>query len=485
MPTTERPSYTYEDVMRAVDALTPEELERALERLRDWGLYAGEEGGAETMSNGKTCVVCGATKIRHTYIDRATMEPVSFCKLACLNTWERRGNRIITCRETGVRLTPDHMFSPREGYYYYSEEHARQAGWMTCDDCGKWVYRRETYLLEGGRRICGTCRRNGEYWQCPVCSLLLPETEPGVQIGERLCSTCAPQFTACEHCGRITRRYELRTIDGEQVCRRCAIELRPNRIRDYHDFPSLLFDGMDYEPQRGRRYYGVELEIDRGTDRAELAEELYRLGDKERLFHLERDGSLSDAGIEIITQPFADPQTLPWEQICELATSYGYTSHDAGTCGLHVHVSRDAFGDNDSQLLMELKLTEFCHVHVAYIERIARRREGRWATYDRVSKGKDETETLDRYKHTRSGKSRYTCVNVTKRGTIEFRPFKGSLVPATIRATLDFVACVCDYCSVATLEEVSSSSFSDVLNHYGTDRLRAYARQRNINLGGK
>lgn len=31
------------------------------------------------------------------------------------------------------------------------------------------------------------------------------------------------------------------------------------------------------------------------------------------------------------------------------AVQMGYTSHQAGTCGLHVHVNRNAFGETEAQ----------------------------------------------------------------------------------------------------------------------------------------
>mgnify|MGYP007121634544 CR=1 FL=1 len=36
---------------------------------------------------------------------------------------------------------------------------------------------------------------------------------------------------------------------------------------------------------------------------------------------------------------------MPWDEVLHEAVAQGYLSHQAGTCGLHVHVSRKTFGD--------------------------------------------------------------------------------------------------------------------------------------------
>ena len=48
-----------------------------------------------------------------------------------------------------------------------------------------------------------------------------------------------------------------------------------------------------------------------------------------------------------------------WCGICASALAEGMRSHDTDACGLHVHVSREFFGKNQtSQELTELKLIE-------------------------------------------------------------------------------------------------------------------------------
>ena len=37
---------------------------------------------------------------------------------------------------------------------------------------------------------------------------------------------------------------------------------------------------------------------------------------------------------------------MPWKDITDKARKLGYTSHQAETCGLHIHVNRTSFGES-------------------------------------------------------------------------------------------------------------------------------------------
>ena len=64
---------------------------------------------------------------------------------------------------------------------------------------------------------------------------------------------------------------------------------------------------------------------------------------------------------------------MPWEEVLHEAVAQGYLSHQAGTCGLHVHVSRKAFGDSydaqDSAIARVLFFVE-CHIVLAVGKRV-------------------------------------------------------------------------------------------------------------------
>ena len=130
---------------------------------------------------------------------------------------------------------------------------------------------------------------------------------------------------------------------------------------------------------------------------------------------------------------------MPWKEVMDKAVSLGYRSHKTTTCGLHVHVNRTAFGDDETD-------QDFCISRVLFfVERFwqellkfSRRNESqirRWAA--RYGIKDNPKETFDNAKKNYSG--RYTCINLTNYYTIEFRIFRGTLKYNTLIATLQLV----------------------------------------------
>ena len=130
------------------------------------------------------------------------------------------------------------------------------------------------------------------------------------------------------------------------MCWDCYTRMeRANAIQDYYYKPAFSFYGT------GPRFLGVELEVDGAGESDRNAWELLSIanqGGEKRLF-CKHDGSLDD-GFELVTHPMSldyHQKEMPWPQILRKAAEMGYTSHQAGTCGLHVHVSRAAFGNTE------------------------------------------------------------------------------------------------------------------------------------------
>jgi hypothetical protein len=190
------------------------------------------------------------------------------------------------------------------------------------------------------------------------------------------------------------------------------------------------------------RGVGVELEIDRGyhnadaeIDCADSIKEI--LGER---VYFNRDGSL-DYGFEIITQPHTLREffSLDWDSVLNACKENGYTSHDNGNCGLHFHISREAFGSTkEKQDLAIAKLLQFFDCYYNDIVKISRRdisQARRWA-------GDSGATTKDNAKKVVKGeiyRDRYHAVNLTNRNTVEIRIMRGTLNTKTFLACADFV----------------------------------------------
>ncbi len=124
-----------------------------------------------------------------------------------------------------------------------------------------------------------------------------------------------------------------------------------NFIHSYGYKPAPNFKRCTCEDAKRIRYYGVELEIDDGGYSDDNAEDiLYEANgksDDEELLYIKTDGSLKE-GMELVSHPCSilyHRTIFSWERIAQRARSLGYSSHNAGTCGLHFHISRDKLGE--------------------------------------------------------------------------------------------------------------------------------------------
>ena len=114
----------------------------------------------------------------------------------------------------------------------------------------------------------------------------------------------------------------------------------------------------------------------------------------------------------------------------------GYLSHAAGTCGLHVHISRLAFGCTyEQQEAAIARLLYFVEKFWAELLRFSRRTQSqmnRWAA--RYGIRLTPSEQMNHAKNSCAG--RYTAVNLTNADTVEIRMFRGTLKLNTLKATL-------------------------------------------------
>ena len=211
---------------------------------------------------------------------------------------------------------------------------------------------------------------------------------------------------------------------------------------------------------------GVELEVDDGGKDSGNARKIRAVFNQNSEYgYIKSDGSLDD-GQELVTHPCtlkAHLQEVPWEETLEKIRSLGYFSHQASTCGLHVHVNRSFFGNTsaqqDERIGHVLYLFERFWQELLRFSRRTQRQVEQWAA--RYGYKDTSREILEHAKKSYQG--RYTCVNLTNANTIEFRIFRGTLKYNTLIATLQFVEKLCSAAISLSQEELQALSWSDLM----------------------
>jgi len=205
-------------------------------------------------------------------------------------------------------------------------------------------------------------------------------------------------------------------------------------VKNYGHKPQPKFD-KDYK--ENELFLGIELELEckeeRSTD--SLADVAERMMNKE--VYCKSDSSI-DYGFEMVSHPKTiayHRNGMKWSETLEFLRKEGCTSHNTSTCGIHVHFNNEFLSPSK-----RIALGVFFARYGKNIVRIARRYSG----FGKIVKI-DKKNLKKPMQHGRQ------AINFGGR-TIEIRIFRGSLVRATVLATLEFVDSIARFVKVTPVK---------------------------------
>ena len=363
------------------------------------------------------------------------------------------------------------------------KESSREAT-FTCGGCLEETPLDQLHEFDG-RNLCHRCLEE-ETALCSVCGERIWNYDNAGTSETPLCQRCYDNYyTSCDRCGALIRLEEARYAPDDEdedypLCGSCYTRTECcHAIQDYYYKPAPNFFGA------GPRFFGVELEIDEAGECNDNACELLRIANEggQRHLYCKHDGSLNE-GFELVSHPMSlayHQEKMPWAKVLRRAAGQGYTSHQAGTCGLHVHVSRSAFGrteaEQDGAIARVLYFFEKNWEELLKFSRRTQRQLDRWAA--RYGYKEQPREILE---HAKKGchAGRYTCVNLQNSDTIEFRIFRGTLKYNTFIATLQMVDRICDVALFLSDEEIKAMSWSTFVAGCQAPELVQYLKERRL-----
>lgn len=385
----------------------------------------------------------------------------------------------IFCDDCGSRIYPIEMKNSIKitNDWRKTDEYVCQDckdNYEQCSCCGEWVWQDDLiYCEDDGEYYCDSCANENLYYceKCEQYHSYDDRVEVYTRYGSQYwCQDCADNFASrCADCGSYfdDDYYTLyEGDDGDYYCEDC-IDYHRNeyeeengdrRIWDYHDHKSEsnIFYGEAKKCWQkylggGRRTdnikhcVGFELEVDYGNDKTNCIDDIEDILGDDRVYY-ESDGSLSEDGFEIISQPHTFEEFWrikdKWAEMLQAIKDNGFSSHDAKHCGLHIHISREAFGANKyKQSLAVGKIINFLESYKNDIKRISRRNDmGYCGWFDFECGTKINKITREIYR--KAGRyygDRYHTVNTSNGNTIEFRFFRGTLNEKSFFASFDFI----------------------------------------------
>jgi hypothetical protein len=272
---------------------------------------------------------------------------------------------------------------------------------------------------------------------------------------------------------------------GDDLCETCYEELHANDkapigvIEGYsesHEHVPVLFG--EYESEDTFQGLGFELEVDtsddEGLDNYDAAQNLCgECGLEDNEMRYAHDGSLN-YGFECISQPhtvkdFWD-KADKWRKMLSYLADRGYESHNPGTCGLHVHVSRTMFGANQEEQDKAIaKVYTFFDDNWDDLVKVSRRRDTGYCAKNRMPDRvmSEKGTKYNKWKKSIKGEcamGHYVALNNRNKATFEYRLGRGTLNAWSFFSWIDLMLTITKNARRITVGKVNSN---DVVSWLG------------------
>jgi L-rhamnose mutarotase len=391
---------------------------------------------------------------------------------------------------------------------------------LQCADCSTELTS-EDYVDNNGDPICEDC--NDNYNSCCGCSDVLHNDDVYYAQDDPWCHDCyADRFSICDDCNETVRSDDINTVQGRSgseryVCDGCRRDYYwcsncdeyvhddnyagndlcngcADDVDDDDEEEEQVIKGYCYKPrptffkvsENDNVYLGIELEVERGAN-SETNHTKMALLIQQDFLYFKTDGSL-DNGFEIVTHPmtisYIKKHKNVWADILNLLRSNKYRSYDTRTCGMHIHISKNAFTTWHLYRFMK-----FFVDNSDFVTKISQRKIenlDRWAALtDNPSESYKEF-TQDRLMYKAKKKSgndkRYLAVNLQNDKSVEVRIFRGTLNDSSFFKNIEFVQALYDYTKSIPDPDMSLKSFlSFIKDNNEYPYLRKFIADKNIN----
>jgi len=278
----------------------------------------------------------------------------------------------------------------------------------------------------------------------------------------------------CTECGRrslgfpdyMTPRQKARYLldrTTDIFCSRCgppaASGVRAYRVQNYSFKPDPMFKATSRDLAERALHFGTEVEIEmsKGSSSNHVAlQQLADADEKHKLFYCKSDASVR-TGFELVSHPFTFEWMKDNDEAFQAMFKLGKIMEgwSAVRCGMHVHMSTDAFSG-----LHLLKFMRFFYENQAFIAAVARRPADRLQEWSRLTAPKGKKLQQYALKKTRSlGLGRSSALNVGNDKTIECRIFRSTLAPTAYYGNIEFLQSLFDYTKGCGLHELQKERF--------------------------
>lgn len=367
---------------------------------------------------------------------------------------------------------------------------AKIKGDLVCPDCANKEYAycsvcRYLYLTKDiesyeGISICHKCKES--YITCNGCGKSrIPDQHCGVidvdnNIIELLCPECRNNYIICANCGNASTNKVLFVPHGfdynpnpdRYLCLVCDAAELSVPIHDYSYKPTPTFYSGKNE-HKTKLYFGIELEVEAPNISADEVDNK-AIALPKQLF-AKFDSSI-EFGFEIVTNPMTFKYMRENSEIFERILAWrkeGWKSYNTSTCGMHIHLSKDAF-----TRLQLWKFMTFFNKHQDLIYKISQRKSKgnlrTWASFEED----DGHSIIYKAKNKEGGFERHVAVNLTNKYTVEIRVFKGTLNPISFWKNIEFCHALWVFTGNSSIKTISPKRFELFMKQHRKDYPNLY-----------
>lgn len=229
---------------------------------------------------------------------------------------------------------------------------------------------------------------------------------------------------------------------------------------------------------------GVELEVEAKS--RSLRDTIVR--SRSNWFMMETDGSLSsERGIEFVTIPLLPKDAMSaktWNPLVEFLTDKA-DSYRRSSCGLHVHIGREAFGKDETERQATLGKLLYFYYECLKPEEFNTKVFGRCSTYNEkifsckeseavkvlgteLMRDKKVREKVDKGLKDVANQTRYYDINIQNEATVEFRKGKGSICTERIVAIITYCDLMVKYCRMRPWTQMKKDDFLKFIRKYAS-----------------
>ena len=437
----------------------------------------------ECLKNYTDCAKCGEFHLTNNMTDiGGSSEHIYVCE-SCLNEYAK-------CKECNTYHLKDDMpdVGGRHEFIYVCED-CYNNNYFSCFHCEDITHVDDMETDNDGNSYCSDCF-NKHTFKCEECGNIYNDDQSNSDSQNTvICDSCCEDIVICDDCGCwLTADNGHNRIEIYDYCDECYPKHK-GKIHDYSHKPEPIF----YRNNKNQvDLFGVELEVDNGGNNTENAGKLLDImnDDEEDHIYIKNDSSIDD-GFEIVSHPATLEKHISefnWQELMKEAVSLNYKSHDCETCGLHVHVNKEAFGNTESkQDLNILKLLLIVEMHWKKFVKFSRRTNKQLENYcDRYGFNNNTENILDDAEdllETAKDGERFHAINLQNTNTVEIRIFRGTLKYETFIATLQMCQMLLDIIRNTEVQQMQNITWKSIVkyaNDFEYKELIAYLQKRKL-----